>query len=366
MKPERIILLGPSSHRYKGGVAHFTSCLADELHSRAELRFLSWEVLYPSFLSKRSFTNTSDKDSFGTISAEYWLHYMNPLSWFRVAKTIRDYNPRAVILSWVHPVHAPVYWVLMKLLKGSSELILLCHNVYPHENFMGAKRLSGLILKLADKVIVHSQSEAAKAKRHNPDVQELFMPLIPFADSHAQYARQTYNPQHPLKLLFFGVIRPYKGLDILLEALHSYSGSFCLTIAGEALDPGYYDTLSRTICALGFQKNVICDFRYIPNDAVASYFLDCDLAVYPYKAASSSAALTVAYQFGTPVVATNVGGLGEAVEDGKSGYLVEPNSSALAYGLERFKNNPLSSEGVYEVGRRYSWEAYADALLANP
>jgi glycosyltransferase involved in cell wall biosynthesis len=365
---KKIAIIGPSSEKYKGGIAHFSTCLADTLEKKAEVLFISWSVLYPPFVSSRDFLDKTSKHSVGSSKAQFILNYINPLSWIKTAWRLRQFNADKIVLSWVHPVHAPVYITLLVLLRlfTRSELIVQCHNVQPHESFLGASLLSTLVFRLAHSLIVHSASEKGKLSEQVPGkkVLQLFHPIYEFPEATGTEITDTNCGNY--QLLFFGVIREYKGLDLLLEALKQvvkHKPNVRLTVAGECFNEKDNQTLKNQVANIGLEEIVDLDLRYIPNEEVSTYFKRADLVVLPYRSATSSGPLTLAYHFKKPVIATNVGGLSDYVSEGKSGYLCEAYADAIARTILRAIDNPISEQDIEQHALSFSWDQYAEELL---
>ncbi len=161
LSEKKYVLVGPSVERFKGGVAQFTSHLAERLPEKTECHFFSWYQPYPSFLTSRDFVDNVSKPTQGLVPANFLLGYMNPLSWWKFVKEVKVLKAATVCFTWIHPVQAPVYFVLTCLIKllTDAEIIFICHNVLPHESFMGDRLLTKLGLGGADRLIVYGISE---------------------------------------------------------------------------------------------------------------------------------------------------------------------------------------------------------------
>jgi glycosyltransferase involved in cell wall biosynthesis len=365
---KKIAIIGPSSEKYKGGIAHFSTCLADALEKKAEVLFISWSVLYPPFVANRDFLDKTSKYSVGNSKALFILNYVNPLSWIRTAWRLRQFNGDKIVFSWVHPVHGPVYITLLILLRlfTRSELVIQCHNVQPHESFPGANTLSYLVFRLAHSLTVHSASEKGKLSKQVPGkkILQLFHPIYEFPEDTDTAITDTDCKNY--QLLFFGIIREYKGLDLLLAALKQvveHKPNVKLTIAGECFDEKNNRALKNQVMDIGLEEIVDLDLRYIPNEEVSKHFNRADLVILPYRSATSSGPLTLAYHFKKPVVATNVGGLSDYVSEGKSGYLCEVNADSIAQAILKAIDNPLNEQDIEQHALSFSWDHYAEKLL---
>jgi len=376
---KKVVFLGPSSERYKGGIAQFTRRLADCISEVCELHFFSWYKPYPTFLISREFCDHVSETSTGKCKANFLLGYMNPISWVRFLWATRKIRPDLICMTWNHPVHAPLYVIFNFFFKHftKAEVVLLCHNVKPHESFFGAEWLTKCCLKTADRLIVHSGSEAIVAKSliSKANVTQLFLPLHNFFVSDKPAVVGTASSSKK-RLLFFGNIRAYKGLKVLLNALPIVWEKWPdvrLKIVGEQffqsrsiIDPVYKDEVDiiSLIDNLGLKEFVSTDLRYLPNEEVPGLFAETDLAVFPYLHATQSGPITVAYSYDVPVITTRVGGLPDVVKEGLSGFLVEPGSPrALADGIIKFFENPIPAAQVRLVAAQLSWDRYLEDFL---
>ncbi|HQH26571.1 MAG TPA: glycosyltransferase, partial [Oligoflexia bacterium] len=378
----KCVLIAPSPERMRGGVAQFSGRLFFELAQRSRTRFISWSRLYPDFIISRRLAD--GQLAAGVSETSFILSCLNPATWRRCVQEIVREQPDLVLLTWVHPFHAPVYWYLLKQLKTltRAQLMLVCHNILPHEGFPGAGLLTHLTFRLADSLIVHSTHAAHEARiitKSRIPILTLFLPLehrpcaleahpskalqeVKPGSSEAESKRCDYSPVpvwdkcEELRMLFFGTIRKYKGLDILLSALNLVARRFPhfrLTVAGELFYANSLrclpvshgiKRLTQNIVRLGLAEHVKLDLRYIPDSEVPRLFREAHLVMLPYRSVWQSAVLPLAYSFGKPVIAAATGGLLDAVIDGQSGYFAEAgNPASFAEAILRFIEKPLTA-----------------------
>lgn len=365
--------MGPDRELYRGGIAQFTSELAEELSRSWEVTFVSWSRLYPSRWIDRTQSHDPSADATGRVVARRVLSISNPLTWYSFAKLAAEASPRLVVLTWIHPIHAPVFLALRPLLRRNTgaEIVYLCHNVLPHESFPGARLLARMVLRGADRLVVHGAEQRRLAEElGGRGITALNLPLHDFFTPSSSRLDDQPKTGRPA-LLFFGAIRDYKGVDLLLRAMPTVLNDFPeahLTIAGEPFFSRgeTAKNLQRLIKGLGIESSVTTIFRYIEDREISALFGAADVAVFPYRSASQSGALTVAYAHGVPVIAGRVGGLGDVVAEGTSGYLVEPNNvEALAHGILKFTRSPISRESVTAYAERFSWSGYIRGLVAD-
>ena len=365
----RICLLGPA-FPLRGGIAHYTTSLANALSKRHEVTLLSYTRLYPSLF----FPGTSEFDTSRrrfAADCEPIFDPLNPLSWLRTARRIRDLSPDLVIVQWWSPIFAISLGTVIRLAKrhGRPMVMFLCHNIKPHERLPGEMMLPRFAFSTGDLFIVHSDEDLRNLQSIRPDarIRKLFHAIYedfgPAIDKEA--ARQQLGLASPT-ILYFGLIRRYKGLTHLLRAMPLILKAMkcTLLVVGEFYE-GREECLSL-IQSLDLSGSVRLVDRYVPNEEVALYFSAVDLVVLPYTSATQSGVVTIAYSFDRPVVTTTVGGLPEVVIDGKTGFLVDPaDPPALAEAVVRYYREGREKElieGIRKERERLSWDRYIEAI----
>ncbi|MBI2883043.1 MAG: glycosyltransferase [Candidatus Methylomirabilis oxyfera] len=343
----RICLIGPFPP-LRGGIARYNTQLALELMKRHEIVMISFSRQYPALLFPGR-TQFDPGPSPPELLAEPLLDSINPLSWLRAGRRIAEIAPDLVIAHWWSPFFGPCLGATMRVAKRRSraDVIFICHNVVPHEPFPLTDMLTRLALVTGDGWLAHSETnrrdlESLDLRGHtwvvpHPLGQGFGKPI-----DKAQAKRRLGLTGKIL--LFFGLIRRYKGLPGLLEAMALVLGKVdcTLLVVGEFYEGK--DHCLHLINKLGLAPKVRVVDRFIPDDEVILYFSAADLVVLPYESATQSGIVPIAYAFERPVVATRVGGLPEAVRDGETGLLVEPrNPAALASAIVRFFDEGLGS-----------------------
>ena len=219
---KKIILIGPV-YPYRGGIAHYTGLMYRELSKKYDVEMLSYKMQYPKFLFKKEQRDYKN-DSFKIDGTNFLINTANPLNIIKTAKYIRKKKPDMVLIQWWHPYFAPCYWLLAKFM-GKQNLTYVCHNVFPHERFLLDKILTRLVLKSGKHFILHAGQEEAELKQivQNPDCQVTPHPsynAFCFEHMTKEKARETLGLSPNKKvLLFFGFVRPYKGLKYLVHAM---------------------------------------------------------------------------------------------------------------------------------------------------
>lgn len=370
MSRKKIILIGPV-YPYKGGISHYTGLMYRELCKKHDVEMLSYKMQYPKVLFHKEQRDYSN-DSFKIENTNYMLHTANPFNIIKTARYVRKQRPDLVVIQWWHPYFAPCYYLLAKLM-GRQNLVFVCHNVFPHERFPLDRFLTRLALRQGSHYIVHAAKEGKELQKikSNPDYVVTPHPTynaFRFEGMSKEEARKRLEIiQKEKVLLFFGYVREYKGLKYLLQAMPLISAkeeSIRLFVAGEfGSDREEYRQL---ISKLGIQGRVSIVDRYMPDREVEQYFAAADLVVLPYVSATQSGIVQVAYGFTKPVVVTDVGGLPDVVEDGKTGYVVEPERpEAIAEAVLDFYRNGkenLFEENIRKEAYRFSWERMGEVV----
>jgi glycosyltransferase involved in cell wall biosynthesis len=376
----KITLIGPT-YPFRGGLAHHTTLLCRALRRRHEVLFISFSRQYPRlFFPGRSDIDPS-REPLTADPVERLIDSMNPVTWVRAARKIARFSPAMIVIPWWVTFWAPLDLTLTALLKrrGRPEIVFLCHNVVEHERHPFKAWITRLVLRQADRVVIHSQEEAARARallgpRHKRDIMTGFVP------TYAPLGGQGLSREEAraglglapdrLILLFFGFVRPYKGLDLLIDALAQVRAGLPveLLVVGEFWDERR--RYERMIERLGLGEAVRIVDRYVPNEMIEPYFAAADLVVQPYRSLSGSAVCQLAYGLGRPVIATDVGSLSEVIEDGVNGRLVPAgDASALAVAIrESLDPRTLAALtlGARATPERFTWDRLADLIAADP
>ncbi len=369
----KICLIGPA-YPLRGGIAHFTTFLATALGKRHEVTLLSYTRLYLSFL----FPGTSEFDTSRrrfAADSEPIFDPLDPRSWLRTARRIRALSSDLVIVQWWSPVFAIPLGIVVRLAKKKDgpAVLFICHNIKPHERLLGERMLSRFAFAVADHFIVHSDEDLRNLQAIRPGsrIRKLFLPINDgFGPAIAkEEARQQLGLTSPT-ILYFGLIRRYKGLVHLLHAMPLILEEMkcTLLIVGEFYE-GREECLGL-IQSLDLSGNVRLVDRYVANEEVALYFSAANLVVLPYTSATQSAVVPIAYSFERPVVTTKVGGLPEMVIDGKTGFLVDPaDPPALAEAIVQYFREGREKElieGIHKERERLSWDRYVETIEALP
>lgn len=367
---EKIILIGPV-YPYKGGISHYTGLMCKELTKRHDVEMISYKMQYPKFLFHKEQRDYSN-DSFKIEDAEYLLNTANPFNIVRTAHHIRRKKPDMVVIQWWHPYFAPCYFLLTRFM-GRQNVVFVCHNVFPHERFPMDKVLTRLVLKGGSHFIVHAAEEAKELTKiqSHPDYVVTPHPTYNafcFEGMSREQAREELSiGREEHILLFFGYVREYKGLKYLLRAMPQICRAdekVRLWVVGEfGADSEEYFNL---ICELEIEDHVQVRDSYTPDREVEKYFAAADLVALPYTSATQSGIVQIAYGFTKPVVVTNVGGLPDVVEDGETGYIVEPeNPKAIADAVVRFFREGQAQrmqENIEKEACRFSWERMGEVI----
>lgn len=367
---KKIILIGPV-YPYKGGISHYTGLMYRELVKHHGVEMISYKMQYPKFLFHKEQRDYSN-DSFKIENAKYMLHTANPFNIIRTAHYIRSQKPDLLLIQWWHPYFAPCYYLLTRFM-GKQDVTFVCHNVFPHERFPMDRFLTRLALNNGSHFIVHAAEEAKELEKIKPDPDYVVTPhptynAFRFEGLNKEEARQKLRIGVDERvLLFFGYVREYKGLKYLLRAMPvicKADDKVRLWVVGEfAADREEYQTL---IEELGIAAYVRVVDTYTPDREVEKYFAAADLVVLPYISATQSGIVQIAYGFTKPVIVTEVGGLPDVVEDGRTGYVVKPESpEAIAEAAIRFFREEQAErmiENIEKEAYRFSWERMGEVV----
>lgn len=366
-----IVLISPA-HPYRGGIAAFTERLARQLQAEGhDVRIYTFTLQYPGFLFPGK-TQYSSEPAPADLRIERWLSSVNPVTWLRLGRRIRHERPDVLVLAYWMPFMAPSMGTVARIARGNghTRVVALCHNLIPHESRPGDTLLTRWLLGSVSGVMSLSQSVCDDVHRFCPQMPTMASPhpiydsFGPLVSREEACAHLGLDPQTRY-LLFFGLIRAYKGLDWLLDACARSeairSGRYRLVVAGEFYSGEQeYRQQARD---LGIDERIEWRTEFVPDSEVRHYFSASDLVVQPYKTATQSGVTQIAYHFQKPMLVTRVGGLPEMVPDGRAGYVVEPDASSIAAAIDRFATEqPDFSAGLADERKRYSWEQFASSF----
>jgi len=372
--PARITVIGPA-YPHRGGIAHYTACLAHALsESGCAVQLISFRRLYPRWLfpGKTEFDPSRRPAEFPT---ERILSPLNPLRWLAAMRAIARFSPDLVIMAWWHSWFFPWTVFCLAWLRWIQRrrTVLLCHNIGSHDHRVADSVAWPVLSRLPHAHIVHQSDGPKRIRALNPKalvvcsphpVYEFFCDAAVTREEARR--RLNLNPSDEVCLVF-GLVRRYKGVDIAIEAARLLQDrpNFRLLVAGEFYEPR--DPYDRMIQRLGLAGRAILEDRYIPNEEVALYYRAADVLVAPYREASHSGVVQIAVGFGLPVIASDVGGMKDLVSDGETGLLVPAvDAKALADAVRRFFDQGLAvvfRQNIEKQKGRFSWSGLAEKIL---
>lgn len=370
----RIVVVG-TAHPYRGGLAAFNERLSKQFVAEGdELEVVTFILQYPSFLFPGK-TQYSDDTAPTDFPISRKVNSCNPFNWYSVGNCLAEMNPDVVIFAYWMSFMAPCFGTIARVAKRKcpkTKMVALVHNMIPHEPNILDKLFPSYFVNAMDGFVALSQSVVDDIARFDKQSKPKTFSPHPIYDHYGT----LLSREEALKLLsldadcryilFFGFIRAYKGLDLLLSAMADdriKSKNVKLIVAGEFY--GSSEPYMQQVKSLGLEDSVLFFSDYIPNDEVSRYFSAADIVAQPYKSATQSGVSQVAFHFEKPMVVTNVGGLAEIVPDGKVGYVVEPNPTAIADALNTFFENGLGpnfDQNMKTEKQKYAWSKMTDAV----
>ena len=363
----KITILGPA-HPYRGGLASIMEIMARTFQRRGdEVDIKTFTLQYPSLLFPGE-SQTVATPPPADLRICRCVNTMNPLNWVRVGRRIRRERPDFVLMKYWTPFMAPCFGTIARIARGNGHTKVLCQidNVEPHEHHLTDKPFNRYYLHSVDGFVYMSEQVHSELRAYS-DAPALFSPHPLFENFGERVERSEACVRLGLDpanryVLFFGLIRDYKGLDLLLDAWAQLrragrTEGRRLIVAGEVYTAR--EPYLNRIADNGLQDEVLLHDRFIPDDDVKYYFSAADFVVQPYKTATQSGVTQIAYQFCVPMVVTKVGGLAEIVPAGRVGYVCEPTPEGVAGAIERmYEGDTLQRfrENCVEERRRFSWE----------
>ena len=371
----KVIIIGPAHPLRGGGITTFNERMARQFQGDGHhTSIYSFSLQYPGFLfpGKSQFT---DEPAPKDIDIHTRINSVNPFNWISVGREIKKLNPDIVVVRFWIPFMGPCLGTILRIIKKNKHTKIICiaDNIVPHEKRFGDKPFTRYFIKPIDAFITMSEKvfndlksfTSKKALLINHPLYDNFGEKI----SKEEARRKLKIKNEELIILFFGFIRKYKGLDILFDAFAQIQNSefknknLKLLIAGEFYDdPKLY---SEQIDKLGIRDNLILHTEFIPDNEVKNYMCAADVVIQPYRNATQSGVIPLAYHFEVPMIVTNVGGLPAMVPDNKVGLVAEPTAASLAEKiLEYFeKGENYFLPHLLEEKKRFSWEKLLESIL---
>ena len=365
----KIILLGPA-HPYRGGLASIMETMAREWQSRGhEVRIYTFTVQYPSLLfpGKTQYVTTPAPED---LHIERVMNTVNPLNWLSLGLRLKRERPDMVVMKYWTPFMAPCFGTIARIARSNGVTKFVCQidNVEPHEHHIIDRPCNHYYLGAVDGFVYMSEQVHGELKAYTA-APALFSPHPMFENFGRAVERDEacrrigIDPAHKYTL-FFGLIRDYKGLDLLLKAWAKWMpDGRKLLIAGE-----FYASREKYISLieeLGLQDRVVLHDRFIADEDVKYYFSAADALVLPYRTATQSGVTQIAYNFSLPMIVTRVGGLPEIVPDGRVGLVCEADAESIKEALEAlYDGDRLQTfkENFAQERKRFSWAAMCDRL----
>jgi glycosyltransferase involved in cell wall biosynthesis len=374
---KKIIIIGPA-YPYRGGMATFNERMAREFQQQGHaVTIYTFTLQYPSFFfpGKSQFSNDSAPENIHILRK---INTINPFNWWKTGRELYRLKPELIIVRFWLPLIGPALGSILKIAKKNnhSRVIALTDNIIPHEKRPGDTPFTRYFLSACDAFVTMSHkvmNDLRKLESAKPAIQVVH-PLYdnfgtPVDKTTAR--KKTGIPPHEAILLFFGFIRKYKGLDILLEAVHLLKNrhwqpngaGWKLVVAGEFYEDRekYKELISR----LQIDDQLILRTDFISNDEVKYYFSAADVVLQPYRDATQSGVTPLAYHFDKPMIVSNVGALPDYVPHEKAGLVAEPNPESLASAIVRYFE--LGEEyfilGLQKEKSRYSWSILTNEII---
>ncbi|UEG49518.1 glycosyltransferase [Ferruginibacter lapsinanis] len=367
---KKIIIIGPA-HPLRGGLASYNERLAKEFSSQGhQVSIYTFSLQYPGFLFPGT-TQFSTEPAPADIHIKVCINSVNPFNWISVGNELKKMRPDIIIVRYWLPFMGPCLGTILRKVKKNKHTKIVCiaDNIIPHEKRIGDEAFTKYFVKPIDAFITMSEKVLKDLQLFAPTKPAKFV-AHPLYDNFGEKISKADARKHlaigneQKIILFFGFIRKYKGLDILLDAVAKLQMADCkLLIAGE-----FYEdrkTYDEQIERLGIKGDLILRTDFIPDSEVKYYLCAADVVVQPYRNATQSGVTPLAYHFEKPMIVTNVGGLPSLVPDDKVGLIAEPNAESIAEKIKEYfdKGEAHFLPHLVEEKKKYSWAKMSGSII---
>jgi glycosyltransferase involved in cell wall biosynthesis len=346
LQKKKIVIVGPA-YPYRGGNSLYVSSVYNKLIKFFDVSVVNFKLLYPSFLFPGTTQNDLSEKLVYKIPSERMINSINPYTWLKAAKYVKSLNPDLVIFDWWNPFFGPALYTISKLIKSKlkNKILFITENVVSHEGRFIDKTLTKIGIKNSNMFLVLSGIVENQIKEYSKG-RKIYRSALPIYDCYitkdnanpSEFKKSLGFSKSDIILLFFGYVRKYKGLRILIDAIPEVikkKSNVKLLIVGE-----FYDSSGKYFKQIedqNLKENVKIIEKFVPNEDVGNYYSISDIVILPYLEGTQSGVLNIAYGFRKPVIVTNVGGLAEDVDEEKTGFITEPeNTQALVKAILRY------------------------------
>jgi len=368
---KRIVILG-SAYPLRGGLAAYNERIARAFQDKGyKVVIYTFSLQYPKLLFPGK-SQYSDSPAPSDLAIKVCVNSINPLNWIKIGREIKNLAPDILLVKFWLPFMAPCFGTILRIVRRNKKtaIISIIDNIVPHEKRIGDTLLAKYFAKSVDGFIAMSRSVYKQLELFTKRERK-FIPH-PIYDHYGpleskEFAKNKINLDvNQPYILFFGFIRGYKGLDLLIDSLANplvQSLGVKAIVAGEFYEDA--EPYLNQIKELKLEDNILMHTQFIPDEEVKNYFNAADIIVQPYKSATQSGVTQIAYHFNKPMIVTNVGGLAEFIPHNKVGYVVEPNANDIANAIVDFYSNNRESffvQNVIEQKKYYSWDTMTNAI----
>ncbi|XVJ65666.1 MAG: glycosyltransferase family 4 protein [Lacibacter sp.] len=369
----KVVIIGPA-HPLRGGLASYNERLARQFQNEGhDVTIYTFSLQYPGFLFPGT-TQYSSEPKPSDLKIEIKINSINPFNWLAIGNELKEIKPDIIVVRYWLPFMGPALGTILRRVKKNQHTKIICiaDNIIPHEKRIGDVPFTRYFVKAVDGFVTMSDKVLNDLKQFAAGAPAQFIPH-PLYDNFGEKISRTEARAHlnlppdSFLFLFFGFIRKYKGLDLLLEAvahLKKQNQNFKVLIAGEFYeDRKVYDEL---IVQLSIHEQLILKTDFIPDSEVKYYLCAADAVVQPYRNATQSGVTPLAYHFEVPMIVTNVGGLPALVPHNKVGLVCEPNAEAIAQTMLQMQQLGTSGflPGLQEEKKKYAWSNITTAICS--